>query len=164
MPHRAVRSRPSSADSARGWGSFPDTVLHFRTQAPFDIDLRERVGSLERSELSAIGLERSFGVVTADDPMGREHSAAENANRAASLQQEIAGLTRAYARVEACSPDGSHCEHSIAVKLDERTLIDIARRYEQLAVFWFDGEAFWLVPVYSTNARLRLPLFVSNQR
>jgi hypothetical protein len=79
---------------------------------------------------------------------------------AASLRKETAGLSVTQVCVDACSPDGSHCERSIAIALDEQSLIDIAHRYEQLAIFWFDGEAVWIIPVYSGNARLRLPVIV----
>jgi hypothetical protein len=34
----------------------------------------------------------------------------------------------------------------------------MAARRDQLAIFWFDGEAFWIFPVHSRNARLRLPV------
>ncbi len=85
---------------------------------------------------------------------------AENDALAASLQQEVAGLGVTRVCVDACSPDGSHCERSIAIALDERSAIDIAYRYEQLAIFWFDGEAFWIIPVYSRNERLRLPVIM----
>jgi uncharacterized protein involved in propanediol utilization len=107
-----------------------------------------------------MGFERSFGIVTAQDPMGSAQLAAVNAALAASLQEETAGLGVARVCVDACSPDRTHCERSIAIALDEASLVDIAYRYQQLAIFWFDGEAFWIVPVHSRNDRMRLPALI----
>jgi hypothetical protein len=90
--------------------------------------------------------------------MGVTQPPAVNDALAASLQQEAAGLGVMHVCVDACSPDESHCERSVAIALDERSLIDIASRYEQLAIFWFDGDAFWIIPVHSRNARLQLPV------
>lgn len=90
--------------------------------------------------------------------MGVTQLPAVNDALAASLQQEAAGLGVTHVCVDACSPDESHCERSVAIALDERSLIDLAHRYEQLAMFWFDGEAFWIIPVHSRNARLQLPV------
>jgi len=92
--------------------------------------------------------------------MGVRQLAAVNDALAASLLQEVAGLGVAQICVDACSPDGSHCERSIAITLDEPSAISIAYRYEQLAIFWFDGDAFWIVPVHSDNERLRLPVIM----
>lgn len=124
------------------------------------VDLRRRMDRQTLVRLRNSGFERSFGIITAQDPMGEAKSAAVNAALAASLQEETDGLTVTRVCVDACSPDQSHCERSIAIALDEQSLIDIARRYEQLAIFWFDGEAFWITPVYSRNERLRLPVLV----
>ena len=92
--------------------------------------------------------------------MGRGQLPAVNAALAASLQEETAELGVARVCVDACSPDRAHCERSVAIALDEASLIDIAYRYEQLAIFWFDGKAFWIVPVHSRNERMRLPALI----
>jgi hypothetical protein len=155
-----VNPQSSLPDSGHGWGSFPETVLHFRSTPAVTIDLRAAIDGRALSDLHQIGFERSFGVITAQDPMGVRQLPAVNDALAASLQQESAGLGVARVCVDACSPDESHCERSIAIALDEQALIDIAYRYEQLAIFWFDGEAFWITPVYSRNHRLRLPVIM----
>jgi hypothetical protein len=149
---------PSSSDAAGAWGSFPETLLHFRSSPQLTIDLRRAVDEEVRSGLRKIGFERSFGIVTAQNPMGVEQISVVNDALAASLQQVTAGLGVKQVCIDACSPDESHCERSVAIELDERSLIDIAYTYEQLAIFWFDGEAFWIVPVYSGKERLRLPM------
>ena len=65
----------------------------------------------------------------------------------------------AHVGVNACSPDGSHCEKSVAIALDMQSVIDLADRYRQLAAFWFDGEVFWIIPVRSSLPKVRLPAF-----
>jgi uncharacterized protein DUF3293 len=135
-------------------------VLQFRSTPEITVDLRAAVDGRVRSSLGRIGFERSFGIITAQDPMGVRQLPAVNDALAASLLQEVAGLSLARVCVDACSPDGSHCERSIAIALDEQSVIDIAYRYEQLAAFWFDGDAFWIVPVHSGNERLRLPVIM----
>lgn len=90
--------------------------------------------------------------------MGVPQSSAINCRLAASLQKEVLGLKVVSVGVDACSADGSHCEQSVAIALDVCTLITMAARRDQLAIFWFDGEAFWIFPVRSRNARLRLPV------
>ena len=122
------------------------------------LDLRKPVDAASRSCLKIMGFEQPFGVVSAQDPMGVAQSPSVNSVLAASLQSDVAKLRVAQASLDACSPERSHCEHSMAIALDLPALIDLAYRYDQLAIFWFDGRAFWIVPVHSTKARLRLPV------
>src|SRR6266705_436020 len=35
--------------------------------------------------------------------------------------------------------------------------VKLARSLEQSALFWFDGEAFWVIPVLAAGEALRLP-------
>lgn len=89
--------------------------------------------------------------------MGTRQIASENERLAASLHQELAAAGLAHVRVNACSPDGSHCEKSVAIALDVQSVVDLADRYRQLAAFWFDGDCFWIIPVRSTLPKVRLP-------
>jgi len=43
------------------------------------------------------------------------------------------------------SPDGERTEHGSAVSLERDDVVAIARRFDQSAIFWFDGGSFWLV-------------------
>ncbi len=140
------------------WGSFPDTLLHFRTAPPLVVDLRKPVSQETISRFRSLNFERAFGVVTAENPMGVPSPVKANLERAAELRTEVAKLQVPQASLDACSPDGSHCEESVAVAMGLGSLIAIADRYDQLAVFWFDGDAFWIEPARSRNARLRLPV------
>ena len=153
---RTRRSRTLSPDATR-WGAFPNTVLHLATDPPLRLDLREPVGPDLRGRLWDVFPERTFGVITASNPMGRVLSPGENATRDARLWADVAGRGVRAITVEACSPDGTHCEHSIALALAMQPLVALGCQYDQLAVFWFDGEAFSIVPARATLAALRLP-------
>jgi len=50
-----------------------------------------------------------------------------------------------FMQVEACSPDRSHCESSVAVLMPRDKAIALARELEQIAIFWFDGARFWIL-------------------
>lgn len=152
-------SSPPPADAPGGWGSFAVTLLYFESTPLRTIDLRDVVSPTSRQFFRDIGLERSFGIITAQDPMGTRQAASENERLAASLHQELAASRLAYVRVNACSPDGSHCERSVAIALDMQSVMDLADRYRQLAAFWFDGDVFWIIPVRSSLPRVRLPTF-----
>lgn len=108
--------------------------------------------------LREIGFERSFGILSAQEPMGLPQPKDVDARLAATLKAEVAELGTWHVHLDACSPDRSHCECSIAIVLDLESLIALAYRYNQLAIFWFDGEGFWIVPVRSSKARQRLPV------
>jgi uncharacterized protein DUF3293 len=149
---------PSLSDPLGDWGDFPDTVLHFRSLPALTLDLREKITTTDRETLGRIGFERSFGIISAEDPMGVTQPAAVNAALAARLLQDVAQLDAMCADVDACSPDRSHCEQSVAIAIGLQSLTGLAYRYRQLAIFWFDGEAFSIVPVHSNKAMLRLPV------
>jgi hypothetical protein len=154
--------RLSSRSGESRWGDFPRTVLHFDSAPVFALDLQQPVGATELAGLKRIGFERPFGVVTAQDPMGIAQTADSNAALAARLLAEVAALGAPHVCVDACSPDRSHCERSIALVHDLQVLVDLARRYSQLAIFWFDGAAFWIVPACSSREeRVRLPASAS---
>lgn len=138
------------------WGDFPCTHLHFGDPEPFTIDVRGTVTRQERAALAARGLAGAFAVVTAQDPKGRTQPPEVNARLAAKLQAQVAALGVTFAQVDACSPDRSHCEHSLALAIRRHEAVDLAREYDQLAIFWFDGDAFWIVPAKSSKRPVRL--------
>jgi hypothetical protein len=149
-----------TASPATDWGAFPDTVLRFATTPTVIIDLRSELTEEIRIALRFVGFERSFGIVTAQDPMGVSQRDDVNARLAASLQEEARKLGATQLLVDACGAGSAHCESSIAIALDMQSVIRLADRYQQLAIFWFDGEAFWIIPVRSSKQKLKLPATV----
>lgn len=147
---------PASPD----WGYFPSTVLDFIGPGAPSIDLRERPSRELNRALTRLGLGPTFGIITAQNPMGSSQSADRNAELAARLRHEIAAMEIPFTVVDACSPDRSHRERSVAVAISCNDLVEIASRYGQLAIFWFDGDSFWIVPARSEKQRVRLPVTV----
>ena len=56
------------------------------------------------------------------------------------------------------SPDRRHRERGVAVAMDGDDAIALARRFGQLAIYWFDGERFWLYGALEPRAAERLPV------
>lgn len=145
------------------WGEFPYTVLHFvisdaLSSDALSIDLREKVSPDDIRALTRLGFEQVFGILTAQNPMSLAQTAARNEQLANELQREVAAMGVVCAPLDACSPDRSHCERSIAVAATCAELVELARRYRQLAIFWFDGTSFWIIPAMSANDTVQLPL------
>ncbi|MGI8618537.1 MAG: DUF3293 domain-containing protein [Gemmatimonadaceae bacterium] len=149
---------PDQLDPDRHW--YPDTVLHFRTDPAVRVDLREPVRKEGLARLEKIGLTGPFAVLTAHDPRGRDESADVNARRAAVLDEKLLSLGARFVHVEACSPDGSHCEASVAVAISREAATGLAREFEQVAIFWFDGEKFWIVGALAPADPVMLPRVV----
>lgn len=139
------------------WGNYPETVCYFQGGPEVMVDLRQEVPPATRKGLAAIGLERPFGILTAFNPRGVDLEDQDNSRRAKELESELASLGVEFISVDCCSPDRSHCECSLAVIAPREDLLGMARRWEQIAIFWWDGAAFWLYGAMSPG-ELRLPL------
>jgi hypothetical protein len=140
------------------WSSYPETVLHFAGEAGVMVDLRIEVAKPVRDGLAALGLNQAFGVLTAFNPRGVDTSDDENISRMKELEAELGSAGDFFIRVDACSPDKSHCECSVALRTDRERVIEIARRWEQIAVFWWDGSSFWIYGGISEADPIQLPL------
>ncbi len=139
------------------WGSYPETVLIFEGDTEVFVDLREPVPPPTRAAFTQIGLGGTFSILTAFNPRGVDSPAEENDRRRAELESELRSSGDEFIRVDACSPDRSHCECSVALKGDLGRALDIARRWEQVAIFWWDGSTFWIQGAI-TDGHLRLPV------
>lgn len=139
------------------WHKYPDTVLHFRTKPVVRVDLRQPVGKDELAAMKRVGLTGPFAVLTAHDPQGRDEADGVNRRRAAKLDERLASSGARFIHVDACSPDGSHCEASRAAVIEREAAIAVAREFEQVAIFWFDGETFWIVGAMAGVDPVMLP-------
>ncbi|MGI9042539.1 MAG: DUF3293 domain-containing protein [Gemmatimonadaceae bacterium] len=142
------------------WGSYPETVLIFAGDGEIFVDLREPVPPATRAAFTEIGLGGTFSILTAFNPRGIDLPAEENDRRMAELESELRSSGDDFVRVDACSPDRSHCECSVALKGEVSRALDIARRFEQIAIFWWDGSTFWIQGAI-TGGHLRLPVQAS---
>ncbi|HEY6089072.1 MAG TPA: DUF3293 domain-containing protein [Gemmatimonadaceae bacterium] len=139
------------------WPRYPETILHFATSPAVEIDLREVPSEDAISALRSAGLDQPFAIMTAYDPRGENLSAAENERRNKELEEWLRSSGYKFKRVDACSPDRSHCERSVAVIMPQEKALDLARELEQVAIFWFDGKAFWIAGALVKTDPLMLP-------
>lgn len=147
------------------WSLYPVTVLEFR-DPPSRIDLREPIDNATRRLLREIGLDRAFAVVTGENP-GGEHADDEptasrerecdNATRSSALEDELTRERIFFIPVDGVSPAGDHRERGVAAILGREAGIELARRYKQLAMFWFDGQTFWLFGAIADKPPEMLP-------
>jgi len=140
------------------WPHYPETVLEFATSPAVEIDLRETPSDDKIAALQSAGLDQPFAVMTAFDPRGENLSPAENEKRKQELDRRLRSSGYRFAQVDACSPDRSHCECSVAVVMPQEKALDLAREMEQVAIFWFDGKHFWILGALIETDPLMLPL------
>jgi hypothetical protein len=150
-----MRSTPDQYDP--DWPRYPETILRFSTDPRVEIDLREIPSRHALADLEAAGLGHPFAVMTAFDPRGENLPAAENEKRKRALDDRLGMSGYPFVHVDACSPDGSHCECSVAVLMPQQEAIALAKELEQVAIFWFDGERFWIVGALADADALMLP-------
>lgn len=139
------------------WPKYPETILNFATKPPVEIDLRTIPPADSLSDLEAAGFGEPFAIMTAFDPRGENLSPGENARRARSLERKLVSEGYIFAGVDCYSPDRSHCERSVAVLMPQEKAIALARELEQVAIFWFDGERFWILGAIVETDPLMLP-------
>ena len=132
-------------------------MLIFSGDPEVFVDLRAPVPPATKDALAAIGLGEPFGILTAFNPRGVDLPADENSRRMEQLEAELESAGDEFVRVDACSPDKSHCECSVALKGELARSLDMARRWEQIAIFWWDGARFWLKGAISPG-ELVLPI------
>ena len=139
------------------WPRYPETILTFSTTPGVEIDLRKTPSEKALADLAAAGFGQPFAVLTAFDPRGQNFSAAENEARRRKLDARLKTEGYKFVNVDACSPDRSHCECSVAVLMPQEKAIALARELEQVALFWFDGRRFWIVGGIVESDPLMLP-------
>jgi Protein of unknown function (DUF3293) len=150
------------------WAQYPCTILEFAPPARLRIDLRRPLGAAERATLAALGLDRPFAVLTAENPLGEnaedkptaaQEAATErrNADRRAELEAELRRAGVEFQPCDGVAPDGDYREQGVAVVLPKEQAVMLARRFGQLAIFWFDGRAFSLVGAVARNPTEKLP-------
>lgn len=144
------------------WAAFPETRLELGPgvpQAPeLRIDLREAPGPALRHALRRVGLAGEFAVVTPCNPHGRRLDPSANAERFERMRLELERDGVRWLRADGVAADGRHREPGFAVQLAREAAAALAVRWEQLALFWFDGESFWILPAMSDHPPVRLPL------
>lgn len=150
-----MKSTPDAHDP--DWPKYPETILTFATEPAVEIDLRAIPPSGALSALAEAGFGKPFAIITAFDPRGENHSPEENEERSRALERRLSRAGCEFVPVDCCSPDRSHCERSVAVVMPQKAAVDLARELEQVAIFWFDGERFWIIGAIVETDPLMLP-------
>jgi len=140
------------------WSRYPETVLVFAGDPAVSVDLREMVPAPVQKGLRALGLDGPFAVITAFNPRGEDIGDEENSRRAAALESELQSSGDTFLRVDACAPDRSHCECSVALRGTRQRALAMARRWEQISIFWWDGTRFWIFGAISDAEPMALPV------
>ena len=128
-----------------GWASYAETILVIHGSTPVEVPLSRPIGARERAAFAAAGLPGPFGVLTADNPFGRPMSAEGNAARRTQLAAELDSAGVAAVRVDGYSPDRQHHEVGVALQWPQHEVVALAKRWEQSAIYWFDGESMWVI-------------------
>lgn len=156
VKERTISERTSPDQHDPDWPRYPETVLRF-SDPPVEIDLRDVPSEYALAKLRAAGFGEPFAVITAFDPGGRNLSASENEERRRDLNRRLEKTGHRFVAVDACSPDRSHCECSVAVVMKRKEALALARELEQVAFFWFDGSRFWIRGAIAAADPLMLP-------
>ena len=149
--------RSTSEQQDPDWPRYPETILTFSTNPVVEIDLRRIPPADVIANLEAAGFDQPFAVLTAFDPRGHDLSASENEKRRRKLDARLTKRGYKFVAVDACSPDRTHCECSVAVVMPQEKAIALARELEQVAIFWFDGKRFWIIGALMEADPLMLP-------
>ena len=139
------------------WPKYPETILTFATQPSLEIDLRQIPSESALAMLKATGLGDPFAIITAFDPRGQDLSPAENDERRRALDRRLTASGYRFKRVDCCSSDRSHCESSVAVAMRQEDAVALAKELQQIAIFWFDGQRFWVLGALIDTDALMLP-------
>lgn len=139
------------------WNRYAETILVFGGDPEYRVDLRTNLSAADRAEFRRRGLTGSFAVLTAHDPYGQDLSPEENRVLQAKLETDLGNEKIGFIRVDACAADREHCECSVAVGVDQSIALSLAVRYRQMAIFWYDGDAVWLVGAMVSSDPMKLP-------
>lgn len=138
------------------WDAYRETVVRF-PGAGLSVDLRRPLGEAERSGFGRLGLPGSFSIVTACNPLGRILEPEANRRLAAQLDAVVAWGWPGARRADGGSPDGRHVEPGWALPGSLDPGRAIAGRFLQRALFWYDGDRFFIVPVHPAGPAVALP-------
>jgi hypothetical protein len=140
------------------WAWYPRTVLELHAPGGrMRVDLRQPISPDVAATLRALGPTATFAIITACNPLGRETSAEENVARTAALRAQLEREGKVFLGADGMSPEGDHREQGFAVWTPQDDAMLIAVEQEQSAIFWFDGEAFWILGAVVKTEPLRLP-------
>ena len=139
------------------WTAYASTRLLIGSAHEIKIDLREPLSDDLRRLLTHLGLGATFAIVTPFDPRGTRAPDLENEARYGEMRSLLLSRSLKFVPADGESPDSAHRERGFAIAMTRGDGAALARELEQLALYWFDGEAFWVDGALSSRASRRLP-------
>ena len=88
----------------------------------------------------------AFAIVTAHNPRGRLLSNGQNRLLDRKLQGEVGRLQVLARPIIGCSPDLGHREKSWMIFTDRLMSMELARQFQQNAIYWVEAGELWLLP------------------
>jgi hypothetical protein len=139
------------------WTAYANTILRIGSARQIKIDLRLPLSDEDRRVLTDLLPHKTFAIVTPFNPGGKCTSSWRNRWRHFRMRARLASLDLPFAPADGESPDGHHRERGFAIAMGRGDAATLARSHGQLALYWFDGEAFWIDDVRTTKPPQRLP-------
>ena len=139
------------------WTAYANTRLLIGTAPRIKVDLRLPVSDDLRLLLTKLGLGAAFAIVTSFNPRGTHASAWRNLARWVGMRLLLRSRKLRHVPADGESPDTRHRERGFAIAMSRGDAAALARELEQLALYWFDGEAFWIDGALAERAPRRLP-------
>jgi hypothetical protein len=139
------------------WTVYANTILQIGGEPPIKVDLRLPVSDDLRHLLTNLGLGATFAIVTPFDPGGARAPAWKNERRYHRARALLDSRNLKFVVADGESPDTTHRERGFALAMGRADAAALARELEQLALYWFDGEAFWIDGALAAKAPQRLP-------
>lgn len=139
------------------WTAYANTRLLIGRAPPIKVDLRLPVSDELRHLLTKLGLGASFAIITPFDPRGARAPAWRNIARYAGTRLLLCFRNLRFVPADGESLDSRHRERGFAIAIGRDDAAALARELEQLALYWFDGEAFWIDGALADRKPRRLP-------
>ena len=139
------------------WTAYANTVLRIEGERQIKFDLRLPLSDETRRVLTILLPDKTFAIVTPFNRDGRRAPAWVNRWRHFRMRADLVARALPFAPADGESPDGRHRERGFAIAMGRGNAATLARAQGQLALYWFDGEAFWINDVRTTRPPQRLP-------
>lgn len=140
------------------WMTYVDTVLVFHGPPQYQIAVDQPITENDRDYFKQVGLAGEFVVFTAENPSGQGMRPEENEQRTKDLYTYLRNENIFYHTVDGYAPDMSVHEPSVAAAVSVDAGRQLGEKYGQLAVFWYDGQDFWVVEAKQDGGMQKLPI------
>ena len=139
------------------WTEYANARLLIGRPPRIKVDLWLPVGEELEYRLTKLGLGATFAIITPFDPRGMRAPAWKNLARYVRTRLLLRSRKLRYVPADGESPDSRHRERGFAIAMTRTDAAALARELEQLALYWFDGKAFWIDGALAERKPQRLP-------